>query len=92
MTTLEIKVTRIRPIEGNSHLKAFADISLNNSITIRNLKVVEGDNGLFVSMPQELSKSNGKWYDSVRCQNKEVREEITDLVLAAYKKEVKVKE
>ena len=85
--TLEIKVTRIRKIEGTNHLKAFADISLNDSITIKNLKVVEGDNGLFVSMPQELNKSNDKWYDSVRCHNKEVLAEITEIVLAAYQKE-----
>jgi len=51
--------------------------------------VIDGDNGLFVSMPQELSKSNGKWYDSVRCQNKDVREDISDRVLVAYKSEVK---
>ncbi len=88
-TPLEIKVIRIKPVESNNHLKAFADISLNNSIIIRNLKVIEGDNGLFVSMPQELSKSNGKWYDSVRCQNKDVREDISDRVLVAYKSEVK---
>ena len=88
-TPIEIKVTRVRPIESNNHLKAFVDISINDAITIRNLKVVEGDNGLFVSMPQELSKTNGKWYDSVRCNSKEVREDITDRVLAAYKSEVK---
>ncbi len=89
MATLKIKAARISKIEGSKHLKAFADISINDSLMIRNLRVIESDNGLFVSMPQELGKKDGKWYDSVRCLNKEVREEITDKVLAAYNKEVK---
>ena len=86
MATLKIKAARISKIENNKYLKAFADISLNNSLIIRNLRVIEGDKGPFVSMPQELSKKDGKWYDTIRCLNKETREEITDKVLAAYNK------
>lgn len=87
MATLKIKAARIIRIEGNKHLKAFADISINDSLLIRNLRVIEGDKGPFVSLPQELSKKDGKWYNSVRCLNKETRDEITDKVLAAYNKE-----
>jgi len=88
-TTLDLKVKRIKPFDTDKSTKAFADVAINDALLIRNLKVVEGKDGPFVSMPQEHSKKDNKWYDSVRCLTKEVREDITDLVLAAYKKEVK---
>jgi len=64
-------------------LKAFADISINESLLIKGLRVVSGAHGEFVSMPQEKS-SDGKWYDTVRCMNNNVKEQISDIVLYAY--------
>ena len=90
-TTLEtrivIKVVRIKKIQSTNHLKAFVDISFNDALTIKGFKVVEGENGLFVGMPSTLNKDNGKWYESVRCTNEEVQEDLTNTVLAAYKNE-----
>ena len=88
-TALEIKVARIKIIESKNHLKAFAYVSFNDSITIKNIKVLEDDKGLFVSMPQELNKNDGKWYDTIFCHSKEIRDEITNRVLTAYNCEVK---
>jgi len=83
---LEIQVQRMYRFESDRPLKAFADIIVNDALLIKGIKVLDGKNGMFVSMPQEQSKDK-KWYDSVRCLSKEVREQITEIVLTAYKEE-----
>lgn len=84
--TLEIQVQRMYRFESDRPLKAFADIIVNDAILIKGIKVLEGKNGLFVSMPQEQAKDK-KWYDSVRCLTQETRDQITQVVLAAYREE-----
>jgi stage V sporulation protein G len=84
--SLDIQVQRIYKLANNQSLKAFADISVNDALLIKSIRVVNGKNGLFVSMPQEQSKDK-KWYDSVRCLTKEIREQIMEAVLAAYEAE-----
>ncbi len=82
--TFEIQVQRMYRFESDRPLKAFADIIVNDALLIKGIKVLEGKNGLFVSMPQEQAKDK-KWYDSVRCLTQNVREKITEVVLAVYK-------
>ncbi len=78
-----VQVSRIYRIEGDSKLKAFVDISLDGVI-IKGLRVVNGANGLFVSMPRHQGK-DGKWYNTVYPATKEMHQQLSDLVLDAYK-------
>lgn len=78
-----IQVSQIRRFNGESKLKAFVDITLAG-LVIKGLRVVEGKNGLFVGMPRQQGK-DGKWYNSVCPATKEIHQELTDFVLAAYK-------
>jgi len=82
-SNLEIQVQRMYRFESDRPLKAFADIIVNDALLIKGIKVLEGKDGLFVSMPQEQAKDR-KWYDSVRCLTTESREQITKVVLAVY--------
>ncbi len=84
--TIEIKVLKVHRIDGNNRIKAFVDISINDALLIKGLRVVQGKNGLFVSMPVEQGR-NEKWYERVRCLNKDIRNEIANTVLAAYSQE-----
>ncbi len=81
--TLEVKVHRIYKMQKDGPLKAFADIVINDAIVIKGIKLLDGKQGLFVSMPQEKAKDN-KWYDSVRCLSKDLERKIESEVLAAY--------
>ncbi len=84
--TMDIQVQRMYRFDSNRPLKAFADIIINDVLLIKGIKVLEGKNGLFVSMPQEQAKDK-KWYDAVRCLSVETRELITNVTLSAYKDE-----
>ena len=79
----EIQVSRLHRFDGESKLKAFVDISFAG-IVIKGLSVVSGSKGLFVSMPRHQGK-DGKWYDTVFPTTKELREQLSEAVLTAYK-------
>jgi stage V sporulation protein G len=78
-----IQVSQIRRLNGESKLKAFVDIALAG-LVIKGLRIVEGKNGLFLGMPRQQGK-DGKWYSYVYPVSKEIHQELSDFVLAAYK-------
>lgn len=81
-----VEVLKLRRLDGDSSLKAFADVSFAGVFVVRGLKVVEGKNGLFVGMPQERGK-DGRWYNAAYPVTKEFRELLTEIVLQAYENE-----
>ena len=87
--TLNIKVIKVYPIkEGN--LKAFIDLSIDDAFIIKGIKVMNGKNGLFVLLPTVLNKKDNKYYETVTCTNTEIKDDLSNTVLVAYKNEVKV--
>jgi len=80
---LKLEVSRLHKLNGDGPTKAFCDLSIFDSLVIKGLRVVEGEKGLFVSMPQEAGK-DGKWYNTVIPLNREVKDEIERIVLEAY--------
>jgi stage V sporulation protein G len=80
---IDIKVLKIHRLADEGRIKAFADIGINDALLIKGLRVVQAKKGLFVSMPVEQGK-NEKWFERVRCLSQEIRELISEKVLAAY--------
>ena len=80
---LKLDVSRLHKLEGSGPTKAFCDLSILGSLVINGLRVVEGKDGLFVSMPREAGK-DGKWYNTVIPLNRDVKDEIEKVVLEAY--------
>ncbi|MCX5685871.1 MAG: SpoVG family protein [Candidatus Omnitrophica bacterium] len=80
---LKMEVSRLHKLDGTGATKAFCDLSILDSFIIKGLRVVEGEKGLFVSMPQEAGK-DGKWYSTVIPLNREIKDEIEKIVLEAY--------
>ena len=79
---LSLKVVRLHRLDGDSKTKAFADIAIGDFI-IKGLRVVQGEKGLFISMPQEKSK-DGKFYNTFSPVTKEARQQLVETVLTAY--------
>ncbi len=80
---LKLEVSRIHKLDGTGSTKAFCDLSVLDSFVIKGLRIVEGEKGLFVSMPREEGK-DGKWYNTVIPLKREIKDEIERLVLEAY--------
>lgn len=83
---MEITKVNVYKVEiNNSNLRAFASINIDDELVIKNLKVVDGKKGLFVSYPSEKG-SVGEYYDQVYPLNKETRDYIEETILEAYEK------
>jgi stage V sporulation protein G len=78
----DLKVVRLHRLEGDSKTKAFADIAIGDFI-VKGLRVVQGQKGLFLGMPQEKGK-DGKWYNCFCAATEEARQNLSELVLTAY--------
>ncbi len=79
----QIEVVRINRLDGESTVKAFCDIALFNTLIIKGFKVVHGKNGLFVGTPRGQGK-DGKWYETVRLINQDLKKVIENTILEAY--------
>jgi stage V sporulation protein G len=82
---MEITEVKVFPARDDGRLKAYATVVFDNSFIIRDLKVIEGHKGLFVSMPSRKRK-DGTFRDIVHPLNSETRRMIEDRIIAEYKR------
>ncbi len=84
---MEITDIRIKKVEGESNkLKAYASVTFDDSFVVHNIKVIEGQNGLFIAMPSRKTKS-GEMKDVAHPINSEFRERMQNAILEAYQSE-----
>ncbi|MDI9645942.1 MAG: SpoVG family protein [Archaeoglobales archaeon] len=84
----EITEVRIYKVSGKGAVKAYASVSLDNEFVVKGIKVMEGEKGLWVSMPGKKGK-DGNFQDVFHPTSKEAREKIVNAVLNAYKESPK---
>ena len=82
---MDITEVRVFPV-NEERLKAYATITFDDCFIIRDLKVIDGNNGLFVAMPSKKRK-DGTFRDTAHPLNNDTRERIEDVVLREYEKE-----
>lgn len=83
---MEITKVSIRPVEMNK-VKAIASITIDDQFVVHDLRVVEGEKGLFVAMPSRKLPS-GDFRDIAHPINSETRERIQAAVIAEYKQQL----
>lgn len=80
---MDIEVVRLRRFDNDeSRLKAFVDVAIGEFV-VRGLRIVQGQKGLYLAMPQEKGK-DGRWYNIFYTKDPEAREALSEIVLAAY--------
>ncbi len=84
---MKITEVKVYPAQESGRLKAYATIVFENCFIVRDLKVIEGNKGLFVSMPSRRRK-DGTFRDIVHPLNSEMRKMIEDSVILEYNKAV----
>ena len=83
---MEVTEVKVFPVE-EERLKAYVAITFDHCFVVRDLKVIKGDNGLFVAMPSKKRK-DGTYRDTAHPLNSETRQMIESIVLAEYNKEI----
>jgi stage V sporulation protein G len=84
---MEITEVRVFPVTNEERLKAYASITIDNAFLIRDLRVINGNTGLFVAMPSRKMK-DGSFKDIAHPLNSETRQMIEQRVLAEYEREL----
>jgi len=70
--------------KGNwGKVRAFFDLTSQDGFTIKGFKLIEGINGLFVSMPSQKG-SDDEYYDTIWIDSKELREQLNSLAMSEY--------
>jgi len=80
---LNVKVDKLTKLESGSKLKAFCDLLFGDLFLVKGFRVVQGEKGLFVGMPQQVSKQ-GKWFNIFMPATKEISEYLKEVILQAY--------
>lgn len=84
MTITEI---RVRKLISEGKLKGIVSITIDDVLAIHDIKVVQGEERLFAAMPSRRDDS-GMFRDIVHPINTDIRKEMEDQILSAYKMEV----
>jgi len=80
---IQISDIRIRKIMNKDKLCAVVSLTINESIAIHDIKLVQGEERMFVAMPSKRDKK-GTYHDIVHPLNAEVREYLEQEILNAY--------
>lgn len=83
----QLKITdiRVRLVNNNDKLKAVASITIDDELVVHDIKVINGKDGYFLSMPSRKT-NEGEFKDIVHPIKTEVRENLKELILAEYEK------
>ena len=80
---MQVTDVRIRKINQEGKMKAIVSVTLNDAFVVHDVKVVEGQNGLFVAMPSKRMP-DGEFKDIAHPISQESRAVIQEAVLKAY--------
>ena len=75
----------IRKIASDGKMKAIVSVTFDNEFVVHDIKVIEGQNGLFIAMPSRKTP-DGEFKDIAHPINTDTREKIQNSILEAYEK------
>lgn len=80
---MQITDVRVRRIEREGRMKAIVSITLDNEFVVHDIKIIDGEKGLFIAMPSRRS-TDGEYRDIAHPINSETRDMIQNIVLEKY--------
>ena len=80
---MQITDVRVRRVTKAGKMRAIVSITIDNEFVIHDIKVIEGEKGLFIAMPSRKS-ADGEYRDIAHPINSETRQRIQDFILEKY--------
>lgn len=80
---MEVTDVRLRRVQTDGRMRAIASITLDNEFVVHDIRVIDGNTGLFVAMPSKRTP-NGEFRDIAHPINSDMRTKIQQAVLVAY--------
>lgn len=81
---MKITDVRVRKVAKEGKLKAVVSITLDDEFVVHDIKVIEGEKGLFIAMPSKKAV-DGEYRDIAHPINSSTREKIQSTILVKYK-------
>ena len=82
---MNITDVRVRKISKEGKMKAVVSVTIDDEFVVHDIKVIEGDKGLFIAMPSRRS-SDGEYRDVAHPINTSTRERLQAVILESYEK------
>ncbi|HOO27125.1 MAG TPA: septation regulator SpoVG [Lachnospiraceae bacterium] len=82
---MNITDVRVRKVAKDGKMKAVVSITLDDEFVIHDIKVIEGEKGLFIAMPSRKT-AEGEYRDIAHPIRSEAREKIQKVILEGYEK------
>lgn len=80
---MEITDVRVRRVTKEGKMKAVVSITIDNEFVVHDIKVIEGEKGLFIAMPSRKA-GDGEYRDIAHPINSEIRNKIQTMILEKY--------
>lgn len=80
---MQITDVRVRKVTKEGKMRAVVSITIDNEFVVHDIKVIEGEKGLFIAMPSRKA-SDGEYRDIAHPINSETRDRIQALILKKY--------
>lgn len=84
---MKITDVRIRRVASSGKMKAVASITIDGVFVVHDIKVIEGEKGLFVAMPSKKT-ADGEYRDIAHPINTETRTMMEEMILRKYQEEL----
>ncbi len=81
---MNITDIRVRSVEKEGKMKAVVSITIDDEFVVHDIKVIEGDKGLFIAMPSRKA-ADGEYRDIAHPINTGTRERLQQMILDKYK-------
>jgi len=82
---MQITDVRVRKITKEGKMRAVVSITIDDEFVIHDIKVIEGDKGMFIAMPSKKA-ADGEYRDIAHPINSSTRETIQKIILDSYEK------
>ena len=82
---MRITDVRVRKMTQDSKMKAIVSITIDDEFVVHDIKVIEGEKGLFIAMPSKKAV-DGEYRDIAHPINSETRDSIQKIILDSYEK------
>lgn len=82
---MQITDVRVRKITKEGKMKAIVSITLDDEFVVHDIKVIEGEKGLFIAMPSKKA-TDGEYRDIAHPINSSTRENLQKVILKSYEK------
>lgn len=88
---MQITDIRIRRVDKEGKMKAVVSITIDEEFVVHDIKVIDGDKGLFIAMPSRKA-ADGEYRDIAHPINSDTRNKIQQMILDRYEQEAAAEE